>query len=66
MKSQTTIAVVQKRPSGKKCISCNVCNINCPMDVDVMSYISAGKKISSGECILCGQCRNVCPQKAIL
>ena len=66
MKAQTTVAVVKKRPSGKECVSCNVCNIVCPMDVDVMGYISAGKKVSSSECILCGKCRNVCSQKAIL
>jgi polyferredoxin len=65
MKAQTTIAFVKKTPSGKECISCKVCNINCPMDVDVMTYISAGKKVSSSECILCGKCRNVCSQKAI-
>jgi polyferredoxin len=66
MKAQTTIAIVKKTPSGKECISCKVCNINCPMDVNVMGYISAGKKVSSSECILCGKCRNVCTQKAIL
>jgi len=65
MKAQTTIALVKRTPSGKECISCRVCNINCPMDVDVMSYISAGKKVNSSECILCGKCRNVCVQKAI-
>jgi len=65
MKAQTTIALVKRTPSGKECISCKICNINCPMDVDVMSYISAGKKVSSSECILCGKCRNVCGQKAI-
>ena len=65
MKAQTTIALVKKRPSGKECISCKVCNVNCPMDVDVMYYISKGKKVSSSECILCGKCGNVCPQKAI-
>jgi len=66
MKAQTTIALVKKKPSGKECITCKACNINCPMDVDVMSYISAGKKVSSSECITCGICANVCPQKAIL
>ncbi len=35
------------------------------MDVDVMSYISQGKKVKSSECIQCGICTNVCPQKAI-
>jgi len=66
MKAQTTIALIKKSPSGKECISCKVCNINCPMDVDVMSYISIGKKVSSSECITCGICSNACPQEAIL
>ena len=65
MKVQTKIALIKKRPSGKECIKCQVCNLQCPMDVDVMSYISSGKKISSSECILCGNCGNVCPQEAI-
>jgi len=65
MKAQTTIALVNKRPSGEECISCKACNVNCPMDVDVMSYISKGRKVSSSECILCGKCGNVCSQKAI-
>jgi polyferredoxin len=65
MKAQTTMAIVKRKPNGKKCISCRVCNINCPMDVDVMRYISVGKKVSSSECILCGKCKSVCPQKAI-
>lgn len=66
MKAQTTIALRKKSLSGKECISCQACNVNCPMDVDVMSYISAGKKISSSECILCGICEKVCPKGAIL
>jgi polyferredoxin len=66
MKAQTTMALIKTSPSGKECISCKVCNMNCPMDVNVMSYISAGKKVSSSECISCGICGNVCPQKAIL
>jgi len=65
MKPQTTIALIRKSPSGKECTTCKTCNVCCPMDVDVMSYISAGKKVNSSECILCGKCGNVCPQKAI-
>jgi polyferredoxin len=66
MKAQTSVAIIKKRPSGKECISCNACNINCPMDVDVKSYISKGKKISSSECIMCGICSKLCPQKSIV
>ncbi len=66
MKAQTTVAFIQKKPTGHECTSCGSCNRHCPMDVDVMSYISQNKKIRSSECILCGMCSNVCPQKAIL
>jgi polyferredoxin len=65
MKLQTHIALVKIKPSGKACIECQSCNKRCPMDVDVMGYISAGKKVSSSECILCGQCAAVCPANAI-
>jgi polyferredoxin len=66
MKAQTSFALVKKRPGGKPCISCKRCNTVCPMDVDVMSYIAAGKKINSSECILCGKCSDICPQRAII
>lgn len=65
MKCQTTVAMIQRTPTGYKCTSCGTCNKLCPMDVNVMSYISQGKKVKSSECIQCGICVNVCPQKAI-
>lgn len=65
MKCQTKVALIQPTPSGNPCISCGTCNKHCPMDVNVMSYISQGKKVKSSECILCGSCSNVCPKKAI-
>lgn len=65
MKPQTSIALIQLSPSGNECTSCGTCNANCPMDVDVMGYISRGKKIKSSECILCQMCANVCAKKAI-
>lgn len=65
MKCQTKVSLIQPTPSGNPCISCGICNKHCPMDVNVMSYISEGKKVKSSECILCGMCSNVCPKKAI-
>ena len=65
MKCQTKVSLIQPTPSGNPCISCGTCNKHCPMDVNVMSYISEGKKVKSSECILCGMCSNVCPKKAI-
>ncbi len=65
MKCQTTIAMIQRTPTGNRCTSCGTCNNLCPMDVDVMSCISQGKRVRSGECIQCGICINACPQRAI-
>jgi len=65
MKAQTSIALIKVSPSGNECTSCGSCNRNCPMDVDVVNYISKGKKISSSECILCRKCADICPQGAI-
>ncbi|MEN6327436.1 MAG: 4Fe-4S dicluster domain-containing protein [Syntrophomonas sp.] len=65
MKAQTRISLLKRKPSGIECIECGKCNKNCPMDVDVMSYISQGKRIASSECILCGICAKVCPVQAI-
>jgi polyferredoxin len=65
MKAQTRISLLKIKPSGNKCIECGKCNKSCPMDVDVMSYIKNGKKISSSECIICRNCVHTCPVKAI-
>lgn len=65
MKPQTSVAMIQLRPTENNCTSCGSCNKNCPMDVDVRSYIARGEKIKSSECILCGMCRNICPTQAI-
>ncbi|MDR0538485.1 MAG: 4Fe-4S binding protein [Tannerellaceae bacterium] len=65
MKAQTGVALIHRAPTGEKCISCKKCSTNCPMDVDVMKYISAGKRVRSSECISCGLCTDICPQKAI-
>lgn len=65
MKLQTRISLLKIKPNGKECIECGGCNKVCPMDIEVMSYIKAGKKISSSECILCMNCKHKCPVKAI-
>ncbi|MDR1517162.1 MAG: 4Fe-4S binding protein [Dysgonamonadaceae bacterium] len=65
MKPQSTVALIRRRPTENHCIECGSCNRNCPMDVDVMSYISRGRNITSSECIQCCICINVCGENAI-
>lgn len=66
MKLPSKMAVTKKSPSGVNCIECGKCNKECPMDVDVMSYIRVGKKVGSTECIGCNICSKTCPVKAII
>jgi polyferredoxin len=48
----------------EKCISCKICNRNCPMSLDVESFVQKEKPCSS-ECILCGACVDSCPKKVL-
>ena len=65
MTPATRFAMLKRKPSGQPCDECGVCNQHCPMDVDVMSAIRAGRPVTSTECIYCGICKNVCPKGAI-
>jgi len=47
-----------------KCISCHLCDKNCPMDIKPESYKEKGK-ISNRNCLFCKQCLKKCPKKAI-
>lgn len=65
MKIPTSMSLTAKKPSGKQCIECGLCTKNCPMDVDVMAYIKASKRVNDTECILCQNCKQNCPTGAI-
>jgi len=65
MTPATRLSLLKRKPSGAECDECGVCNKQCPMDVDVMSAIRAGKVLTSTECVYCGICKNVCPKGAI-
>lgn len=43
----------------ERCISCGMCSVNCPMDVDPV------KHPDSAECIRCGKCTEKCPGQAL-
>lgn len=59
------LSLIKIQPTQNQCTECGACNKVCPMDVDVMSYIKKGKKITHPDCILCDDCMHVCPVGAI-
>jgi formate hydrogenlyase subunit 6/NADH:ubiquinone oxidoreductase subunit I len=48
-----------------KCNDCQLCEKNCSMGINLLSYKNEGKRILSTECIICTTCANVCPKGAI-
>ena len=61
-------SIVALYPELLRCMGCNTCTRSCPMDLEVMNYVSAAlrgdwqevKKLSM-ECIMCGMCAARCP-----
>jgi len=55
-------------PEIFKCVGCGTCTRSCPMDIDVMEYMSrairgdiAGAAELSFDCVMCGLCSARCP-----
>lgn len=60
--------ITQMYPEVFKCMGCNTCTKSCPMDIEVMEYISAALRGDiakaaelSFSCVMCGLCTARCP-----
>ncbi len=49
----------------KKCISCRLCEINCPTGAIVVDAKKKYAVVDRSLCILCGLCADVCPVNVI-
>lgn len=47
------------------CISCNLCNLACPMLIDVMTYVHNKERVNDRTCILCERCVSACPENVL-
>jgi len=43
------------------CVSCNQCNIACPMTIDIASNAKEGLPVQNLRCVGCGHCIDACP-----
>jgi ferredoxin-type protein NapH len=59
------LALLKITPRADLCTSCGACTRVCPMDIDVSTLATLGKRIGTGECILCQRCTQVCPTGAL-
>lgn len=50
---------------SEACISCNKCNVACPMLIDVKSKALQREKIADRSCILCERCVSSCPKSVL-
>ena len=63
-----TDQIAKLYPEIYKCMGCNSCTESCPMDIEVMEYMSAAirgdiEKAAelSFDCVMCGLCTSRCP-----
>ncbi len=59
-------------PEIFKCVGCGTCTRSCPMDIDVLGYISkalqgnvAALAENSFDCVMCGLCASRCPAEEV-
>lgn len=63
LKPASKYSVLRIKCDEDKCVKCNKCKNNCPMDVDVKNNSRSRK--NGTECILCMNCIDKCPKKAL-
>lgn len=63
LKPASYFSVLRVKCDKDKCISCNKCKKNCPMNVDMTD--NSRKRKNGTECILCMKCIDECPKKAL-
>ena len=68
----TGSVVASLYPELFKCVGCNTCTRSCPMDIEVMEYISQAirgniAKVAelSFDCVMCGLCTARCPAEEV-
>jgi len=68
----TGATIAKYYPEIYKCVGCGTCTRSCPMDIDVMDYISrairgdiAGTAKLSFDCVMCGLCAARCPAEEV-
>jgi len=49
----------------QRCLGCNICSMACPMSIDLLEYIRAGRDITDPRCFHCGRCVEVCPHHVL-
>ena len=47
-----------------KCVSCQMCSKNCPMNIDLIEYKNSGK-VTHADCLKCKVCVKRCPKNSL-
>jgi ferredoxin-type protein NapH len=61
LKTTSRFALLKIGGDRNKCTQCGACVKACPMNINIMEYISNGQRVLSTECIFCLTCTTVCP-----
>jgi polyferredoxin len=58
------LPAIRMNAESHQCISCQTCNKECPMSLDVSTMVKL-EQMENSECILCGICVDSCPKSAV-
>jgi len=56
------LADAQVVPDSARCVQCGICNLNCPIEIDVRRMAWLGRPIHDSHCLTCGECVARCPR----
>lgn len=65
LKPAASVSLARIAPRNDRCTRCRKCEVNCPMDIEVMRYVKEERPVLSTECVLCLTCISVCPEQVL-
>lgn len=64
LRNLVNLPSLRLRVNANACTDCKLCNLHCPMSLDVNRMVQLGS-MENSECILCGNCVDHCAKKVI-
>jgi polyferredoxin len=62
LKLTSRFSLLKIKGDKNRCTNCGVCVIACPMDINIVEYVTNGYRVLSTECIFCLTCTTACPE----